>query len=585
LACKDIVPPSRSALTPPAARAPAGGGTTPAGVAGAARHLSRLSTGSANASSPLSAPSDDDLPGNDRLVRDPDSPTSRLLVRAARRAMGGGGQGGDAAVDKRFSYEHDIARNPRLARAARAEIDAASGHASPASSGSGRGAPGGAAAGGAPFFEHDGEIKRQAAAVRALVGDVEKESSINLGMGALLLGRLQSGRAAAERLLSVLQAFASAEAAYGRAMDAVAKISLAGDADGASLRAAVDAFSGLPMAAGAAHAAVAAALAGAVRAVQAVLADLRAACEEVEHGAQGAARGVDAARKGLKAALAAHHDACRAFDAAVAERQRQRAGGGGGGGGGSAARQRGLDSDPWVAEGRLVEAQAAVQAAQTQQRRYLAVAFRRVGVLERRRVDAVRAALAAFTAAYRAAGLPQPQVGALACPRRAAPGRVAARECVRARERAGAARALSVPALRRWLIKLRLSLCCFFAGARPAARGAAGGRRLRGRPRGLFAGGRLLGAQRGRAVCAPGGGHRAPGARPAGQRGDRPPGRDAAAPRPGRRRRGRLARRLRGAHARRLPALVLRAPRRGPARRVGPRGRALAGPQPRALRL
>jgi hypothetical protein len=45
--------------------------------------------------------------------------------------------------------------------------------------------------------------------------------------------------------------------------------------------------------------------------LQALLADLRSACEEIVHGAGRAKRNVDGSRRALKAALAAHQEACR----------------------------------------------------------------------------------------------------------------------------------------------------------------------------------------------------------------------------------------------------------------------------------
>lgn len=48
-----------------------------------------------------------------------------------------------------------------------------------------------------------------------------------------------------------------------------------------------------------------------IKELQAVLGDLRAACEEISHGASRAKRSVDSSRRGLKAALTAHQEACR----------------------------------------------------------------------------------------------------------------------------------------------------------------------------------------------------------------------------------------------------------------------------------
>lgn len=52
-------------------------------------------------------------------------------------------------------------------------------------------------------------------------------------------------------------------------------------------------------------------LAELIKLLQAVLTDLRAACEEISHGAGRAKRNVDGSRRALKAALAAHQEACR----------------------------------------------------------------------------------------------------------------------------------------------------------------------------------------------------------------------------------------------------------------------------------
>ena len=48
-----------------------------------------------------------------------------------------------------------------------------------------------------------------------------------------------------------------------------------------------------------------------IKVLQAVLNDLRAACEEIVHGAGRAKRSVEGSRRSLKAALAAHREACR----------------------------------------------------------------------------------------------------------------------------------------------------------------------------------------------------------------------------------------------------------------------------------
>jgi hypothetical protein len=238
---------------------------------------------------------------------------------------------------------------------------------------------------GLTFFQHGADIDRQSTVIAQLDADAEKESKINAGMAAVMNVRLESGRAAAERVLSAVQAFASAEASYARAIKALGSIRLLGDADGPSLRGALAEFSTLPESLASVHARLSEALVPCIRSVRDIVQELRTACREVGQGAATAQKSVDAARRGLKAALMAHRDACKAFDAALIERQK------------IGSRSRGVESDPWVAEGRLVEQQASLQAAQTYQRRYLAGAFRRVGELERRRVTATCESLLTLT--------------------------------------------------------------------------------------------------------------------------------------------------------------------------------------------
>lgn len=57
-------------------------------------------------------------------MADPDSPTSRLLERAARRSLASSAQ---STPDKKFSFIKDIARNPEIARAARRALSATPG--------------------------------------------------------------------------------------------------------------------------------------------------------------------------------------------------------------------------------------------------------------------------------------------------------------------------------------------------------------------------------------------------------------------------------------------------------------------------
>jgi hypothetical protein len=369
------------------------------------------------AESPLSPPSDDEdaLAGAERLVPDPDSPTSRLLLRAARRSL----QEAEASStpERRFSFLNDIARNPKLAAAARQELEAASGTPSPIAAGVtgsfGNKTPGSngssgvhgpsnlnnsilnSNSSGVTYFQHSSDVERQSILIAQLDKEAEQESKINQGMANVMLGRLQSGKNAAERVLSVLQAFASAEASYARAMDALSGVALPGDADGPTLRAAMVEFSALPAALGGLHSGISEALLPEIENVQRVVGELRSACDEIGLGTSSAQKSVDAARRGLKVALNAHKDACRAFDAALVERQRV------------GSRSRNIESDPWVAEGRLVEKQAALQEAQTHQRMYLGGAFRRAGELERSRITVACSALAALSELPRTAFMPE----------------------------------------------------------------------------------------------------------------------------------------------------------------------------------
>lgn len=87
-------------------------------------------------------------PGCCRLVADPDSPTSRLLERAARRSLASSAQ---STPDKKFSFIKDIARNPEIARAARRALASSPGlgFAQPGGGSAGAAGAESAAAGGA----------------------------------------------------------------------------------------------------------------------------------------------------------------------------------------------------------------------------------------------------------------------------------------------------------------------------------------------------------------------------------------------------------------------------------------------------
>lgn len=99
-----------------------------------------------------------------------------------------------------FNFVKDIARNPELARAARAALS---------SSPAGGGGPLAGAAGPPGALQHlqfGAELDSLTAVIDSLDRDAGEESRINQQMASAALGRLQSGRAAAERTLGVLQA-------------------------------------------------------------------------------------------------------------------------------------------------------------------------------------------------------------------------------------------------------------------------------------------------------------------------------------------------------------------------------------------
>jgi len=96
---------------------------------------------------------------------------------------------------KQFNFRKDIARNPELARAARAALSSSPGNHSVLGGGSAARQP----------LQFGAELDSLTAVVDALDRDAAEESRINQQMAAAVLGRLQSGRAAAERTLAVLQ--------------------------------------------------------------------------------------------------------------------------------------------------------------------------------------------------------------------------------------------------------------------------------------------------------------------------------------------------------------------------------------------
>jgi len=334
--------------------------------------------------SALSISSDEDggenIQGPKRLVEDPDSPTSRLLSRIAQISIRDG-QLGVSPQERKFSYTDDIDRNPKISHAAR--LEAASGHSTPL--GTSAGQPFGGGYGNEreelPYVHHDADIDRQEEIIEALDRDAELESKLNQEMAHVMIGRVQSGRGSAEKVLSLLQAFLTAETAFSQAMKAIGEIKLSGQADGATLTQALDTFVQLPEKLGEGHEKASKSTVPSINLIRDIVSQLRLACSELKQGSVKVQISVDASRKALKSALAIHKEVCMAFDASILEKNR------------FGSKSRDCESDPWIAEGRLIEKQAALRKAQAAQRQYLAGAFRRVGELERQRISVTRMTL------------------------------------------------------------------------------------------------------------------------------------------------------------------------------------------------
>ncbi|KAK9830979.1 hypothetical protein WJX81_004843 [Elliptochloris bilobata] len=265
----------------------------------------------------------------------------------------------------------DIAKNPLLARAARAELHAGNPEAAAASA---------SAATGVLLPEAEAALGLRAAG--ALDTEAAEESRSGRELAALLAARLDAARRASEKLLGVLQALAAAEAAYTRALTAASRVALAGDCDGAALCAAAAGLADLPFQVGQQHAAVGAGLSDATRGVQEVVGTMRSACADLTSDAHRAHRAMDAARVELAAAFSARRAARR-----VVERGARGA----------------PEGDPWLGEARCVAAGRAVAAAGTAERELLDRAFARVCELEMRRAGTMRSVVGTLVHAYRAA--------------------------------------------------------------------------------------------------------------------------------------------------------------------------------------
>lgn len=92
-----------------------------------------------------------------------------------------------------------IAKNPSLARLARAELDEHQ-HTTVSENIATKG-PSGTSA----FYAHDAEVERQWTALEAVNADTKEESTLNKELSALICARLEASRKSTERFLGVLQ--------------------------------------------------------------------------------------------------------------------------------------------------------------------------------------------------------------------------------------------------------------------------------------------------------------------------------------------------------------------------------------------
>ena len=266
-----------------------------------------------------------------------------------------------------FSYRTDIARNSKLANAAKEEL-----------------VGGGAQA---DSTTHDLDIGRQQEVFDTLERDTELEKELNNEMASVVISRLETAKSSAEKILSVLQALATAERAYAKSMKAIGSLTLTGDADGATLREALTDFVELPSRIGAAHEMATHSSQPPINLVRDLVGKLREACTNLRQGSVRVQGDVGKSILTLKQAVESHREVCKAFDASItaAKASSRNAL--------ASQKTRSIESDPWIAEGRIVERQAGLRMAQAQQRKYLADAFRRVGDFERQRITVTSTAL------------------------------------------------------------------------------------------------------------------------------------------------------------------------------------------------
>ena len=307
----------------------------------------------------------------DQVDSSPDSPTSRLMNRLAAIHMDTANAASDQGAETpRFSYRthvRDVA--PELAKQAKSELQQLGGD--PSSSWA---------------SSRELDIGRQQEVFEALEQDTRMEKQLNDELASVVVGRLEAAKSCAEKILSVLQALATAERAYSKSLKAIGALKLTGDADGATLHQALTDFVELPSRVGAAHEKSTESSQPPINLVRDLVAKLRESCTNMKQGSLRVEGDVDRSVKALKTSVEAHREVCKAFDALsdASKNAKSKL---------SSQKTRSIETDPWIAEGRIVERQAALRTAQASQRKYLATSFARVGELEQQRITVTSTAL------------------------------------------------------------------------------------------------------------------------------------------------------------------------------------------------
>ena len=236
---------------------------------------------------------------------------------------------------------------------------------------------------------HDIDDDGVQSVVEALEKDAALEKELNTEMASVVIDRLETAKSCAEKILSVLQALATAERAYSKSLKAIGSLTLTGEADGSTLREALTDFVALPARVGAAHEKATQSSQPPINLVRDLVGKLREACTNVRQGSLRVQGDVEKSAKAVKLGVESHREVCRAFDAATAATKAN-----------SYARNvfsshksRSIETDPWIAEVRVVERRAALRVAQVAQRAYLADAFQRVEDFERQRITVTSTAL------------------------------------------------------------------------------------------------------------------------------------------------------------------------------------------------